>query len=321
VAPAVSIILPTFGRLEFLPATIDSVFAQSFTDWELIIADDGSIGETRAFLQKLQESERVQVIWLAHTGRPGAVRNAALRVARGKHVAFLDSDDVWLPTKLATQIASLRRHPSRRWSYTRFSQMDRSGHRRAAGSVRSWPAPSGWILEKLLKEETVIALPSVVVARALLEQSGAFDEELVMCEDDELWLRLATHSEIDGIDAPLTVVRRHDQHAGSDIIAWRDRRRVFEKALRRNDCGSFTPILRKLRAEMAAGLARSQAVSGKRRAAAWTLLSSAPYCWRAPQPWIGALGRTARACVPRAAQSFLRRHLHGQSVQSTVPRS
>jgi len=321
VAPAVSIILPTFGRLEFLPATIDSAFAQTFTDWELIIADDGSIGETRAFLQKLQGSERVKVIWLAHTGRPGAVRNAALRVARGKYVAFLDSDDVWLPTKLATQLTSLRRHASRNWSYTRFSQMDRSGHRRAAASVRSWPAPSGWILEKLLKEETVIALPSVVVSRALLEQSGAFDEELVMCEDDELWLRLATHSEIDGIDAPLTVVRRHGQHAGSDIIAWRDRRRVFEKALRRNDRGSVAPLLRKLRAEMAAGLAASQAVSGQRLAAVWTLLSSAPYCWRFPQTWVGALGRTARACVPRAAQSFLRRHLHGQRVQSTVPRS
>lgn len=319
-SPAVSIILPTFGRLEFLPTAIESAFAQTFSDWELIIADDGSTGETRAYLQTLNNSPRVKVIWLAHTGRPGVVRNAALREARGEYVAFLDSDDVWLPTKLATQMASLGRHAARKWSYTRFAQVDGSGHHPAPGSVRSWPAPGGWILEKLLNEETVIALPSVVVSRQLLEELGAFDEELVMCEDDELWLRLAAHSEIDGIDAPLTLIRRHGQHSGSDIIAWRDRRRVFEKALRASAGGSLDPILRKLRADMAAGLARSQAASGKRLGALCTLFLSVPYSWRYPQTWLGALRATARACAPSAVQTFVRRYLHGHRVQSTVPR-
>ena len=129
---------------------------------------------------------------------------------------------------------------------------------------RDWPAAGGWILEKLLKEETVIALPSVVVSRQLLEQLGAFDEELVMCEDDELWFRLAAHSEIDGVDEPLTLIRRHGQHSGSDIMAWQDRRRVFEKALRASRGGHLDSMLRRLRAEMSAGLAKSQAASGKR---------------------------------------------------------
>jgi len=83
----------------------------------------------------------------------------------------------------------------------------------------------------MLKDEIVVPLSSVVVARQSLEQLGPFDETLVMCEDDDLWVRLAAHSEVDGIDEPLTLKRVHGQHGGDDVTAWRDRRRVFEKAL------------------------------------------------------------------------------------------
>src|ERR1700722_1926163 len=119
-SPAVSIILPTFDRLAFLPAAIASAFAQTFTDWELIVADDGSSADTRTYLKTLNDPPQVKVLWLSHSGKPAVVRNAALREARGEFVAFLDSDDIWLPKKLETQIASLRRHAQRKWSYTRF---------------------------------------------------------------------------------------------------------------------------------------------------------------------------------------------------------
>ncbi len=229
--PVISIVMPTFNRLQFLRPAVDSVFAQTFTDWELIIADDGSGAETRTYLQGLDDP-RVTVLWLPHTGKPSVVSNIALREARGEFVAFLDSDDLWLPKKLETQLESLRERPERRWSYTKFAVVDGSSRPIVAARIRDWPTPSGWILEKLLEETTVIAQPSVVVSRQLLEQLGAFDEELVMCYDDELWFRLAAHSEIDGIDEPLTLIRRHEHHSGGDMIAWRDRRRVFEKALR-----------------------------------------------------------------------------------------
>jgi len=313
---AVSIILPTFNRLEFLRAAIDSVFAQTFEDWDLVIADDGSSADTRTYLRTLDDPPRVKVIWLLHTGKPSVVRNAALRVAQGEYVAFLDSDDVWLPKKLETQVASLRCHAARKWSYTRFVLVDGSGNPITSAHTRCWPAPAGWILEKVLKEETVIALPSVVVSRQLLEQLGAFDEELVMCEDDELWLRLAAHSEIDGVDEPLTLIRRHGQHSGTDIIAWQDRRRVFEKALRVSRGGNLDSILHKLRAEMSAGLAKSQAASGKRISALGTLVSSAPHSWRYPQCWLGALGATTRAFAPQSVRTFVRRHRHSHRVHN-----
>jgi glycosyltransferase involved in cell wall biosynthesis len=317
--PAVSIILPTFNRLEYLSPAIESVFGQTFAEWELIIADDGSSGDTRAYLQSLDDP-RVKVIWLSHTGRPSVVSNVALREALGEYVAFLDSDDLWLPGKLAAQLESLRRHPGRGWSYTRFALVDGSGSPMVAPNHRNWPAPSGWILEKLLKEETVIAQPSVLVRRQLLERLGAFDEDLVMCYDDELWFRLAAHSEIDGIDEHLTLVRRHGQHSGSDAIAWRDRRRVFEKALRASGGGHLDSILHRLRAQMSAGLAKSQAASGKRAGALGTLLTSLPHSWRYPGCWLGALLATGRACAPAALRTLVRRyrrrHLHPQGMHS-----
>src|SRR5580658_566189 len=243
---AVSIILPTFNRLEYLRPAIESVFAQTFRDWELTIADDGSSTDTRRYLGTLDDPPRVKVLWLPHTGKPSVVSNAALREAQGEYVAFLDSDDVWLPRKLETQIASLHRHAERGWSYTRFALIDGAGNPTNSARTRNWSAPDGWILEKLLKGETVIALPSVVVSRRLLTRLGAFDEELIMCYDDELWFRLAAHSEIDGIDQPLTLIRRHGHHSGGDMIAWRDRRRVFEKALRTSRGSRLEPLLRKL---------------------------------------------------------------------------
>ena len=199
---------------------------------------------------------------------------------------------------------SLRRHPRRGWSYTRFALVDGAGRALASAGSAQWPAPSGWILEPLLLEQTVIAQPSVVVSRQLLERLGAFDERLIMCYDDELWFRLAAHSEIDGIEVPLTLVRRHGQHSGSDIQAWRDRKRVFEKMLRAYRGHHLESILRRLRAQMSAGLANSQAMSGHRISAIGTVLSSAYYSWRFPQWWRGALRAFAPAIVRRAARRY-----------------
>jgi glycosyltransferase involved in cell wall biosynthesis len=305
-APVVSVIMPTYNRLEYLPLSVESVFAQTLPDWELIIADDGSGDETRAYLQSLADP-RVKVIWLPHTGKPSVVSNRALREACGEYVAFLDSDDLWLPTKLQRQLESLANHPQRRWSYTKFAVVDASGKPVVRAGRGEWPTPTGWILEKLLEEVTVIAQPSVVVSRQLLEQLGAFDEELVMCYDDELWFRLAAHSEIDGIDAPLTLIRRHRYHSGNDMIAWRDRRRVFEKALRASRGGHLEPILRKLRAQMSAGLAKSQAAAGQRLGALATLLTSLPHSLTYASYWLGALVTTAAAFAPPIVRTFARR--------------
>lgn len=315
-APVVSVIMPTFNRREFLQPAIESLLTQSFTRWELIIADDGSNTDTRSYLQALHAPPRVRVIWLSHSGKPSVARNAALREARGKYVAFLDSDDLWLPDKLELQITSLARHPQRHWSYTAFALVDGAGQPKEPLHDPKRSAPSGWIMERMLQDEIVIALPSVLVARQSLQQLGPFDEELVMCEDDDLWLRLAAHSEIDGIDEPLTLIRRHTRHGGDDMTAWRDRRRVFEKALGTSSDPRLTSMLRELRAATAAGLARSQAVHGRRISALATVVASAHYSWRYRRWWDGVLHALGRAFAPAMIRTVIRAYRNGRRAQT-----
>ena len=297
-SPEVSVVLPAFNRLQYLRPAIESVFGQTFTDWELIVADDGSEGETAAYLAALENPPRIKVLRLAHTGNPGAVRNAAWRAAQGQYIAFLDSDDVWLPAKLALQVASLRSHPERGWGHTAFAVIDESGELLCGTRSRWWPAAEGWILESLIKMETVIAIPSVIVRRPVLEQAGGFDLEQRMCEDYDLWLRLAALSEIDGVRETLLHVRTHREHFHSDAIVLEDRGRALEKILALSTDRSLRSMLHRERAKVAAGLARSQAICGGRWAALRTLARSSQYSWGYREWWLGGAKAAVRAVTP-----------------------
>jgi glycosyltransferase involved in cell wall biosynthesis len=302
----VSIILPTFNRLQYLPEAIASIFAQTYENWELLISDDGSDAATRAYLATLHDPPRVRVIEQPHTGKPAVARNAAMRQATGEYVAFMDSDDVWMPEKLSTQIASLRARAGCSWSQTKFTLVHADGR-----SSREMAAADGWILGRLLRTETVIALPSVIASRALLESVGGFDEDLTLCEDYDLWLRLAAHSPIDAIDQPLTLVRRHGEHYGDSVTAFRDSIRVHDKVLRSGVAGQHESFVHQDRAKNLGSLARCYAASGARVCALRTLLGSAPIAWRHPGWWSEALKAIAHTCVPRPIEKRLRAHLGG----------
>lgn len=296
--PEVSVVLPTFNRLQYLRPAVESVFAQTFSDWELIVADDGSERATAAYVAALANPPRVKVLRLDHTGNPGAVRNAACQAARGEYIAFLDSDDLWLPTKLALQVASLRAHPERGWGHTAFSAIDETGELLAGARSRWWPAAEGWILERLIKMETVIAIPSVIVRRRLFEQLGGFDLKQRMCEDYDLWLRLAALSEIDGVRETLLHVRNHRDRYHRNSIVFEDRARALEKVLAVSTDRSLRPTLRRERAKVAAGLARIQAIDGSRWAALRTLAKSSPYSWGYREWWLAGAKAAIRALTP-----------------------
>lgn len=301
--PTVSIVLPTLNRLHYLRFAVDSVFAQTFADWELLIADDGSGEPTLAYLRELESSDRVRLLPLTHSGRPSVVRNAALRVARGEFVAFLDSDDLWEPTKLEKQIASFGIHPDRPWSYTGFRMVNAS--LQPLDRYVRFHASQGWIVGDVLSFRTTIVQSSVALRRAFLQRTGLYDERLSLCSDFELWLRCARCGEADCIAEPLVSVRRHDEHAGDDVEACRDLSRAL--ALSLPALGPrWGADLRRQRAIASATLARSQAVHGQRTAALGTLLASANYAWMEREWWRGAAGAAARALTPAIVRRVLR---------------
>lgn len=274
--PHVSVILPVFNRLEFLRSAVDSVLAQTLSDWELIIADDGSEAETAAYLGQLESLPRVTLIRLEHSGNPSAVRNAAVREARGKYVAFLDSDDVWDPAKLARQTAVLEGPTNRRWIYTGYVQIDEAGDPTDGPADKPWVPYDGWIFEPLLRLDASVATAAVLVERELLTQAGGFDEALLLFEHYDLWLRLARRSEIELIDEPLTQLRVHRQHysragvamaAGRYRLLQKMRREIVEPTLHR--------LIDDLSARSALELASLCAETS--RVAAWNTLAGV--CW------------------------------------------
>jgi glycosyltransferase involved in cell wall biosynthesis len=309
--PTVSVILPTFDRVKYLRLAIGSVFAQTFGDWELIIADDGSADDTSAYLRSIRDP-RVRTICLRHSGNPSRVRNAAIEVAKGRYLAFLDSDDVWAPPKLQKQIEALRDRPDRRWSYTACAHIDENGEPFGpppGGKHASMNAVrDGWIFDPLLKLEASIAMPSVIAERGLVSEIGGFDEQQRFGEDLDLCVRLAMRSQVVALSEALTSVRHHGEHHSGDrigaYVAWV---RFYGKmaalapdARLRSHCG-------RSRAATSVVLAGLQGDKGDHRSVWATLASASTFSWRYPEWWFGAMKAVVRPLVPKRLLSEYRR--------------
>ena len=209
-APTVSVVMPTFNRVEYLQAAIASVHAQTFRDWELIVVDDGSDQQTLDLLRS-RVDRRTTLLCGAHTGNPAVVRNRGLAVARGRYAAFLDSDDRWREDKLERQLELLESAPGRRWSYTAVRRIDGAGRVFARAGV-PWTPYSGAILEQVLRIEAQIATPAVMAELSFVRELGGFDEQLLFSEDYDMWARMALRSDV-SVDREATAdVRSHAEH-------------------------------------------------------------------------------------------------------------
>ena len=296
--PNVSIILPTFNRTRLLRATVASVFAQTYADWELIIADDGSAAESRDYLRSITAAH-VRTIWLTHTGNPARVRNAAIECARGRYLAFLDSDDLWAPTKLEKQLDALRSTTRAAWSYTTCGLIDGEGRPLTHERMRTTIARSGWIFEPLLRLELSIAMPTVVVERDLICAIGGFDERQAFAEWHDLCLRLAMQAEVVALPESLCSVRSHsEQYSADRIAAQASWMRLYEKMSRLAPAPHLRTLAARWRAETSLSLARLQSDGGNYGAALRTLCAALPFSWHFPRWWGGALRRVVRPAVP-----------------------
>ncbi|MDZ7362471.1 MAG: glycosyltransferase [candidate division KSB1 bacterium] len=200
VAPLVSVIIPTFNRADFLREAIDSVLAQTEKDFELIVVDDGSTDHTKEMLAAY--GEPIHYLFQPNAGA-SAARNRGIRRARGRFIAFLDSDDLWQPKKLSRQIEWMAAHPDIMLCYTDEIWI-RRGVRVNQKKIHT--KAGGWIYPLCLPR-CIISPSSVLMRRELFDAVGLFDEQLPICEDYDLWLRVASRFEVGFIPEPLIVKR------------------------------------------------------------------------------------------------------------------
>jgi len=207
--PRVSVVIPTYNRGELLLEAVRSALAQTFTDLEVIVADDGSTDGSLKPLESLGD-RRVRVVELEHTGLLGAVRNAGMQRAQGGLVAFLDSDDVWYPEKLEHQISILDGDPEVGLVCSNAQVIDYNGAQIRNLYLQSEEGASGDVLAKLLDANFVI-ISAAVTRRELVERVGGFTEDARLrgVEDYDLWLRLAATTQVSYLSEPLLAYREH----------------------------------------------------------------------------------------------------------------
>ena len=196
--PLVTVIIPTFNRADMLKSAIDSVRRQNFSDWELIVVDDGSTDHTREVVAQFQDS--IRYIYQKNQG-PAAARNTGIRHARGRFIAFLDSDDQWLENKLAEQIKVLSAQPEMKICHTDEIWI-RNGVR--VNQKKIHQKYGGWIYQRCLPL-CIISPSAVVIHRDVFEKVGLFDETMTVCEDYDLWLRVCHQFPVAFIEKPLIV--------------------------------------------------------------------------------------------------------------------
>jgi len=260
--PEVSVVIATYNRGALLERALDSVLGQTFRDYEVVVADDGSTDDTEERLKKYGSG--VRVLKLEHDGRPSRVRNRAIREASGAFLAFLDSDDAWAPEKLERQVGLMRRDPGLVLCYTDTGFVDEGGRFLFLHSSRERPA-SGRVLTALL-QRNFIALSTALARADAVRSVGGFEPSLRMAEDWCLWLRLSAKGGVAFVNERLcTNTVGHQEITG-------DKAALFEDALRALDLvgaeltpesGEHVAGLRRGRARMASMLARNYLFSGR----------------------------------------------------------
>jgi len=188
--PKVSVIIPTYNRCALLHEAIASVLEQTFKDLELIVVDDGSTDETRDVVMSFDDP-RIRYLFQANRG-VSAARNWGVASSRGGLIAFLDSDDVWLPEKLETQVSYLEKHPGISICQTEEIWIRNGVRVNPAEKHRKF---SGWIFRECIPL-CIVSPSAVMLTREAFDRLGGFDEDLPACEDYDLWLRASLRYEI-----------------------------------------------------------------------------------------------------------------------------
>lgn len=215
--PQVSVIIPAYNAAWCIRHAIDSVLAQSFRDFELIVVNDGSTDGTLDALRDYGDSVRIVS---KPNGGLSSARNAGIAAARGEYVAFLDADDGWLPEKLMRQVALLDAHPE-----TGFCSCATSVRTPTGEELPAWECPviEHGILETIFRTNGAVAGSgsAVMARRALFAQVGGFDETLRSLEDIDMWMRLGAVCGYACIPERLAYILKHPESMSRNLDVMR----------------------------------------------------------------------------------------------------
>lgn len=214
--PAFSIVIPCYNAAATLPATLDSLRAQTIADWEMLIIDDGSTDDSRDIaLAAAKADPRIRLLGNPSRG-PSTARNVALNGARGDLIAFCDADDLWAPDKLATMVR-LFADTKVDAAFARIAFFDDHGSRTLS------TVPQGALtIPMLLGENPVCTMSNLVVRRSVFRKSGGFDSRLVHNEDLEWLIRLVGEGHtITGVNKTLVHYRTVAHGLSADLNAMR----------------------------------------------------------------------------------------------------
>ena len=216
----ISVIIPTYNRAHLIGQTIDSVLNQVRPPDEIIVVDDGSTDDTAEIVSSYDS--RVRYIRQANCGSPGAVRNKGAAEAKGDCIAFIDSDDLWLPDKLEKQMALLEASPELAMVWAYSEGIDDVGNK-IPDNI--WGTIPDQILGRRVPEDNFLALLAVnfmashtpVIRSTAFADAGGFDPAVLYSEDHDLWLRISRTHKIDCINEVLAYHRVHNGNYSADM--------------------------------------------------------------------------------------------------------
>jgi glycosyltransferase involved in cell wall biosynthesis len=209
--PEVSVVIATYNRAPMLGEAIQSVSEQTYPEYEVIVVDDGSTDNTREVVSAFPG--KVRYVFQQNRGR-SAARNHGIGLAQGRYVAFLDSDDMFAPHKLAVQVSRLNQDPEAGMVYSAALNIDERG--KEIPFVYEASA-SGWIYREVaFYVPLTITLPTVMIRTEVLRQVGGFDESMDRFEDTDMWRRVAKRYPIIGVAEPLSTLRTHSGNTLQD---------------------------------------------------------------------------------------------------------
>jgi glycosyltransferase involved in cell wall biosynthesis len=203
-SPLVSVVITAYNASKWIGETLESVLAQDFTDFEVIVVDDGSTDDTTAVVAGF--GGRVCCIHKPNGGQPSA-RNVGIRAARGEYIAFVDADDLWAKEKLRLQVDLIKR-TGVAWVYCDAYTFDDKSGRRLGRFGKANRQYDGDILKSLFLAQ-FIPSPTPIIRRTVFEHVGYFDEHIRVAEDWNMWLKIAAHYPVGLVSVPLADYRCH----------------------------------------------------------------------------------------------------------------